>query len=124
MTTSPQIHFSILTNLDSLNTTPQKLCLSLCTINWYLPSTIRKYHASVFSTSPPHSTLQTTISFIDFLLGLASLELLDSGSNHIYLLGHSLSKPLISPHNPSHSPVGSLKAPSWVRSSSFYTPHR
>src|SRR6218665_3031105 len=61
--------------------------------------------------------------FIDFLLGLASLELLYSGSNHIYLLGHSLSKPLTTPHNPSHSPVGSLKAPSWVRSSSFYTPH-
>src|SRR6218665_3381570 len=32
--------------------------------------------------------------FIDFLLGLASLELLYSCSNHIYLLGHSLSKPL------------------------------
>src|SRR6218665_2438668 len=59
-----------------------------------------------------------------FLLGLASLELLYSGSNHIYLLGHSLSKPLTTPHNPSHSPVGSLKAPSWVHSSSFYTPHR
>src|SRR6218665_1688861 len=73
MTTSSQIHFSILTNLASQNTTPQKLSLSLCTINWYLPSAIRKYHASVFSTSPPHSTLQTTISFfIDFLLGLAS----------------------------------------------------
>src|SRR6218665_570541 len=63
MTTSPQIHFSILTNLASLNTTPgtpQKLCLPLFTINWYLPSAIRKYHASVFSTSPPHSTLYTT----------------------------------------------------------------
>src|SRR6218665_3104033 len=32
-------------------------------------------------------------------------------------------KPLTTPHNPSHSPVGSLKAPSWVRSSSFYTLH-
>src|SRR6218665_891470 len=127
MTISPQIHFSILTNLASPNTTPQKLCLSLCTISWSLPSAIREYHASVFSTFPPHSTLWTTISFfIDFLLGLASLELLYSGSNHtfIYLLGHSLAKPLTTPHNPSHSPVGSIKAPSWVRSSSFYTPHR
>src|SRR6218665_288383 len=125
MTTSPQIHFSILTNLASLNTTPQKLCLSLCAINWSLPSAIRKYHASVFSTSPLHSTLSTTISFfIDFLLGLASLELLYSGSNHIYFLGHSLSKPLATPHNLSHSPVKSLNAPSWIRSSLFYTPHR
>src|SRR6218665_2676660 len=57
MTTSPQIHFSILTNLASLNTTPQKLCLSLCTISWSLPSAIREYHASVFLTSPLHSTL-------------------------------------------------------------------
>src|SRR6218665_3129507 len=98
MTTSSQIHFSILTNLASLNTTPQKLCLSLCTISWLLPSAIREYHASVFLTSPLHSTLKTTISFfIDFLLGLASLELLYSGSNHIYLLGHSLSKPLTTP---------------------------
>src|SRR6218665_3149751 len=65
-----------------------------------------------------------TIDHIDFLLGLASLELLYSGSNHIYLLGNSLSKSLTTPHNPSHAPVGSLKAPSWIRSSSFYTPHR
>ena len=57
MTTSPQIHFSILTNLASLNNTPQKLCLSLCTISWPLPSAIREYHASVFLTSPLHSTL-------------------------------------------------------------------
>src|SRR6218665_2843673 len=107
------------------HTTPQKLCLSLCTINWSLPSAVRKYDAFVFSTSPPHSTLYTTISFfIDFLLSLASLELLYSGSNYIYLLGHSLSEPLTTPHNPSHSPVGSLKARSWVRSSSFYAPHR
>src|SRR6218665_3938685 len=42
MTTSPQIHCSILTNMASLNTTPQKLCLSLCTIAWSLPSAIRK----------------------------------------------------------------------------------
>src|SRR6218665_2356210 len=31
---------------------------------------------------------------------------------------------LTTPHNTSHSPVEALKAPSWVRSSSFYTPHR
>src|SRR6218665_3152836 len=43
MTTSPQIHFSILTNLASPNTTPQKLCLFLCTISWSLPSAIREY---------------------------------------------------------------------------------
>src|SRR6218665_2975907 len=46
MTTSPQIHFSILTNLASLNTTPQKFCLSLCIINLSLLSAIRKYRAS------------------------------------------------------------------------------
>src|SRR6218665_1206601 len=44
--------------------------------------------------------------------------------SYLSSIGHSLSKPLTTPHNPSHSPVGSLKAPSWVRSSSFYTPHR
>src|SRR6218665_1419691 len=46
MTTSPQIHFSILTNLASLNTTPQKFCLSLCIINLSLLSANRKYRAS------------------------------------------------------------------------------
>src|SRR6218665_321706 len=46
---------------------------------------------------------------VHFLLGLASLELLYSGSNHIYLLGHSLSKPLTTPHNPSHSLWGSSR---------------
>src|SRR6218665_1243490 len=43
-------------NLASLNTTLQKFCLSLRTINLFLPSAIRKYHVSVSSKSPPHST--------------------------------------------------------------------
>src|SRR6218665_560004 len=66
-----------------------------------------------------HGAQRNVTYDLDFLLGLASLELLYSGSNHICLLDHSLSKPQTTPQNPSHSPVASLKAPSWVHSSSF-----
>src|SRR6218665_1167057 len=76
MTTSLQTHFSFPTNLASLNTIPQKLCLSLCITNWSLPSAIRKFPAYVSSTSLLHLTLWIIpSSSSDFPLGSASLAL-------------------------------------------------
>src|SRR6218665_991743 len=115
MTTSSQTHFSIPTNLVTLNTIPQKLCLSLCITNWCLPSAISKFPAYDSSTSLLHLTLQIiAISSRDFPLGSSSLALLYSGSNPICPLDPSLLKPAATHLNPSHSPVVSLKAPSWA----------
>src|SRR6218665_1511733 len=128
MTTSPQIHFSILTNLASLNTTPQKLCLSLCTISWSLPSAIREYRclclldiSAAFDTID-HNLLLHRLSSWFGISGTALLWFKSYLSSRSFSVKASI---VTAPHNPSHSPVGSLKAPSWVRStSSFYTPHR
>src|SRR6218665_2030728 len=123
MTASLQTHFSIPTNLASLNTIPQKLCSSLCITNWFLSSAISKFSAHVSSTSLLHSTsLIIASSSSDFPLGSASLALLYSGSNSICPLDPSLLKPAATHLNPSHSPVVSLKALSWAYSSSSCIP--
>src|SRR6218665_3822859 len=103
MITSPRTHFSIPTNLALLNTIPQKLCLSLYITNWSLPSAISKSPVYVSSTSLLHLTLYIiAFSSSDFPPGSAYLALLYFDSN-----------PRL---NPSHSPVVSLKAPSWAHS--------
>src|SRR6218665_3900940 len=122
---SPQTHFSIRTNLPSLNTIPQKLSLSLYITNWSLPSAISKSPVYASSTSLLHLTLLIiTSSSSDFPLGSVSLAQLYSGSNPICPLDPSPLKPAATHRNPSHSPVVSLKAPSWAHSfSSCIPPH-
>jgi len=92
MTTSPQIHFSILTNLASINTIPQKLCLSLCTINWRQPSEsimplssrhlrrIRHYRPQ----SPSSSTLYNFDCSVKFLSNNGLPYKLKWCDNHAY----------------------------------------
>src|SRR6218665_1641555 len=110
--TSPQTHFSIRTNLASLNTIPHKLSLSLYITNWSLPSVISKSPVYASSTSLLHLTLQIiTFSSSDFPLGSASLAQLYSGSNPTCPLDPSPLKPAVTHLNPSHSPVVSLKGP-------------
>src|SRR6218665_100289 len=121
MTTSPQIHFSIPVHQSGFTKHHSTETLLFSLYN-KLVSAVSHQKVSCLCLLDISAAFDT-IDHIDFLLGLASLGLLYSGSNHIYLLGNSLSKPLTTPHNPSHAPVGSLKAPSWIRSSSFYTPH-
>src|SRR6218665_4019908 len=65
MITSPQTHFSIHTNLASLNTIPQKLSLSLYITNW-LPS------ASLLFMSPRHLCCIDTIGHNILLQRLSS----------------------------------------------------
>src|SRR6218665_2815233 len=65
MITSPQTHFSIHTNLASLNTIPQKLSLSLYITNW-LPS------ASLLFMSPRHLCCIGTIGHNILLQRLSS----------------------------------------------------
>jgi len=68
----------------------------------------------------PQSPFQQYFSWFG-ISGTALLWLKSYLSSRSKLLSYlsSLSKPLTTAHNPSHSPVGSLKALSWVRSSSF-----